>query len=199
MVEAWYRRKDARFECQKCGGCCSGAPGYVFLSRADLVRLLRGFRLEFRVFLRDYCVLVDAGDSKVVSLRETKRIRNGKPSNDCVFLGDSGCTAYDFRPEQCRSYPFWFGVADDENAWNDEARSCPGIGRGDRVDPDHIEECLWRARAYPPLRLPRGADGETIDEIAILGSAGFDSDAGQSPADAEQDFLDRPTDPSRGS
>lgn len=34
---------------------------------------------------------------------------------------------YNFRPVQCRTYPFWTGILADESSWKSEAKHCPGI------------------------------------------------------------------------
>lgn len=45
----------------------------------------------------------------------------------CVFW-EEGCTVYPVRPPQCRSFPFWEGVSEEE------LRLCPGVCS---LDPDH--------------------------------------------------------------
>lgn len=47
----------------------------------------------------------------------------------CLFFAD-GCTIYDIRPLQCRTYPFWFSNLRSEKRWRRVERQCPGIGRG---------------------------------------------------------------------
>jgi len=51
-------------------------------------------------------------------------IKNGD-NYSCIFYHDrKGCTIYNTRPDQCRSFPFWDEFAHSpENA----ARECPGV------------------------------------------------------------------------
>jgi Fe-S-cluster containining protein len=67
----------------------------------------------------------------------TRKIRGGdislkeKPNHDCVFYDRTeGCTVYDFRPRQCRTWPFWSSVVHSPETWQQASRSCPGMGTG---------------------------------------------------------------------
>ena len=53
-------------------------------------------------------------------------------NGDCVFFdGQSrGCTVYEDRPRQCRTWPFWESNIRNEAAWKDTCESCPGSGKG---------------------------------------------------------------------
>jgi len=60
--------------------------------------------------------------TNVLCLRETN-------AYDCI-LWDNGCTAYGARPVQCATYPFWTRLLSRIFFWNNEKKSCPGIGTG---------------------------------------------------------------------
>jgi Fe-S-cluster containining protein len=49
---------------------------------------------------------------------------------DCVFLQDNQCRVHAVRPQQCRTYPFWFKNLRSEDRWRRTCSECPGIGRG---------------------------------------------------------------------
>jgi Fe-S-cluster containining protein len=52
-----------------------------------------------------------------------------KPNHDCIFW-DDGCTVYEARPTQCRTFPFWPENLETEGAWEAVSRQCPGVGQG---------------------------------------------------------------------
>lgn len=161
MYEPFYAG-GLRFSCSKCSSCCRGGPGYVFLSKGDLDRLLRFLRLDFPRFFRDYCTLVDTGMGLSLSLAE-------KPNYDCVFWTQRGCSVYEARPVQCSTYPFWSAIVDSEQSWEDEALRCPGMGRGELRSKAYIEERLYERRAAGTIILEYGCDPECIDADTILG------------------------------
>ena len=137
-----------RFECQRCLYCCSAEPGYVYLSKHDLERLSRKFSLGEDEFISRYCRLVDFGSYFLVSLQE-------RPDYDCIFLSPSGCTVYDARPQQCRTYPFWKNVMESEESWKKEAESCPGIGKGSVIPAREIRKRLKEGEEPPYIILKK--------------------------------------------
>lgn len=121
--EAWYSAGLA-FACQQSGNCCSGEPGYVWVTPAE-IKAIADFlghtdgRLGKRYIRRV---------ALSVSLKE-------KPNGDCIFLerGEGGCTTcriHPVKPTQCRTWPFWDYNLASPQRWNDTARKCPGINRG---------------------------------------------------------------------
>jgi uncharacterized protein len=159
-----------RFSCARCSSCCRGEPGFVFLSKDDLRRLLRRTNLDFKTFYRDYCRLVDAGAGMALSLRENAVF-------DCVFWSKAGCTVYQDRPVQCSTYPFWSSIMDSKASWKAESRSCPGIGAGELWTREQIERRLLARREEGTIILAYDVDPECTDENSILGSAGLGPDA----------------------
>ncbi len=112
-----------RFECTRCSQCCRHTPGYVFLSPADLASLSGCLRLTKEEFLCQYCRTIDLGVARRVSLTE-------KTNFDCILWENNGCSQYEARPLQCRSFPFWSACVSSLEEWENHARSCPGMGRG---------------------------------------------------------------------
>ncbi len=54
-----------------------------------------------------------------------------KRNHDCVFWAEGvGCTVYEQRPRQCRTWPFWRISLEDRSTWDEQARGCPGMNRG---------------------------------------------------------------------
>lgn len=129
---AWYQ-DGLTFACQRCGNCCGGAPGYVWVSAEDIRVLAAHLGLDEAAFRQRYTWRVAR---RGVSLLE-------KPDHDCVFFERGrGCTVYDIRPRQCRTWPFWRSVVDNPASWDFAAQSCPGIGQGRRYDADAVSRCL---------------------------------------------------------
>ena len=177
MAEPFYA-EGLRFSCTRCAFCCRGDPGYVFLSKRDIMALLTRLDLDFRRFYQEYCTLVDTGSGMVLSLRERRRlVAGGAISNDCVFWAEEGCSVYQDRPIQCSSYPFWSSILDTKAAWRAESRSCPGIGCGELRSRPYIEERLLARRRAGPLVLGYDVDPECADEDTILGSSGLGADS----------------------
>lgn len=109
-----------RFECTACGKCCAGAPGTVFMNRAEADRIARHLQLETDDFLRQYAYPYKHGHS----LREVGE------NYACIFFKDNRCTVYEVRPTQCRTYPFWSENVRSEMAWRKTGKACPGTGQG---------------------------------------------------------------------
>ncbi len=135
MNEPFYK-DGLMFECTQCSACCRFDPGYVFLSASDLKRFSDSFKMEKRDFVDKYCRIVDMGGYKRLSLKE-------KENYDCIFW-NGGCTVYELRPLQCRSYPFWRPFLESREAWDREAVNCPGMNKGKKHSLKVIENWLKR-------------------------------------------------------
>lgn len=126
----WYR-DGLRFECTRCGNCCSGFPGTVTVDDGEVAALARHVELDEATFRRRHTRIMSDGS---VSLRE-------KPNYDCVFWSRAhGCLVYEARPTQCRTWPFWRGNVATSEHWNEEAEHCPGMNHGRLYTLDEIEE-----------------------------------------------------------
>jgi Fe-S-cluster containining protein len=133
-LPVWIEKKGGLdFACTRCGDCCTGAPGYVWMGEAEIERLAAHLGLERDAFGRRYLRRV----GERLSLIE-------KPGGDCVFWErERGCTVYEARPTQCRTYPFWPEVIASRATWRLESESCPGIRAGGRrFSPDEVRALL---------------------------------------------------------
>jgi Fe-S-cluster containining protein len=116
----WYRN-GLRFECTQCGQCCTGTTGTVMVSDDEIEALARLVSLGVEEFRAAYTRTMRRGE---ISLRE-------KRNNECVFYDRGrGCSVYEQRPRQCRTWPFWDGVVATEERWDEEAADCPGMNHG---------------------------------------------------------------------
>ena len=152
----WYA-SGLRFTCTQCGNCCTGGPGYVWISVEEVVRLARHLKLSPEQVVERYCRKIDGK----FSLRER---RNARGEYDCVFLkeqkqqrteGDETivytkrvCTIYEARPLQCRTWPFWPENLKDEQSWNRSSKRCPGMNVGRKYRLNQIV-ALRDARDWP--------------------------------------------------
>jgi hypothetical protein len=127
MSAPWYEN-GLRFQCTRCGNCCTGAPGYVWVDDAE-VAAIAAFRGEpYEEVLGLYTRLTSRGRT----LRE-------KSNGDCVFLSaERACTIYPVRPRQCRTWPFWESNLDTPEAWQQTCEVCPGSGRGELIPVEEI-------------------------------------------------------------
>ncbi len=125
----WFN-DGVRFRClgPECGDCCSGkhGPGAVWLGREEIARLANHLVLTVKELRRHYLRRLFGR----TSLRE-------RADFDCVFYRPGeGCTVYEARPLQCRTYPFWGRILASRVTWENEAEQCPGIGDDDGGRPD---------------------------------------------------------------
>lgn len=138
-----------RFSCTQCSHCCRHESGYVFLSPSDLSAISGFLRISDDECIEKYCRWVPFGFIEHLSLREHH-------NRDCVFWQDGGCTVYDARPAQCRTYPFWSTIVETEVDWMRESRECPGIGIGRRHYPEDIEAAIVKRQDSTPIVRPGG-------------------------------------------
>ena len=119
----WYSA-GLKFTCTMCGNCCTGGPGFTWVTDAEMARLATRLGVDDATFRRRYTKTVWRRDGQRVSLVENADL-------DCVFYRrGAGCSVYEDRPKQCRTWPFWERVVDTPEDWKQEARGCPGMNRG---------------------------------------------------------------------
>ncbi|WP_152051903.1 YkgJ family cysteine cluster protein [Tautonia marina] len=129
----WYR-DGLRFTCTQCGNCCTGAPGYVWVSVEEIERLAERTGLSVEQFGQQYVRQV----GRRYSLIE-------RPNGDCIFWDRAaGCTVYEARPIQCRTWPFWTENLESPQDWDEVRRTCPGSGQGQWYSVEEIEAAASR-------------------------------------------------------
>ena len=128
--EPWYK-DGLRFECTQCGNCCTGAPGYVWVNRAEI----EGIAAEVGE------VDVEAFEDVYVRKVGIRRSLREFPNGDCVFFDNEKrtCTVYNARPRQCRTWPFWESNLKSPQAWAETCEVCPGSGSGKLYQIERIE------------------------------------------------------------
>ena len=124
----WYA-DGLMFECQQCGGCCGGFPGFVWLSDDDIVRISGHLGLPPDEFLFRYA-------RQAMGRYTFKEVTD----YDCIMLKEKRCSIYAVRPTQCRTFPFWDENLDTRKGWQEASRRCPGVDRGRRYTFEEIEQ-----------------------------------------------------------
>jgi Fe-S-cluster containining protein len=133
--EVWFSG-GLRFSCTRCGKCCTGQPGHVWVNDEE-VAVLAAHCGEDAIAFR-------ARATRRVGLRRSLR---EKVNGDCIFYDASaGCTVYSVRPRQCRTWPFWESNVRTPEAWNQTCAVCPGAGAGDLIPAAEITRRLQEIR-----------------------------------------------------
>src|SRR5688572_14598868 len=158
----WYA-DGLKFTCSQCGNCCTGGPGYVWISQVEIVRLAEFLRVTPEQVVERYCRKVNGR----FSLKEN---RTPQGNYDCVFLkeqpvpaaaaareGEGGrvvqtrrvCSVYPVRPLQCRTWPFWSENLSSPERWEQSAKRCHGMNSGRRTFTREQMEALRDAKDWP--------------------------------------------------
>ncbi|MFH0911563.1 MAG: YkgJ family cysteine cluster protein [Planctomycetota bacterium] len=135
-LKPWYQGGLA-FACERCGACCRGAPGYVWITEEEIRAVARRLNMSVEEFSGRFL--------RTVLGRTCLRERE---NGDCMLLDKTGraCLAYEERPVQCRAWPWWHETLASPEAWEAARRECPGIGTGPIHPADVIEEQRERDR-----------------------------------------------------
>ena len=120
MDNNWFE-KGLRFSCTGCGACCTGSPGYVWISEEEGRKIATHLQIGYEEFLRHYTRRV----GQRIALLEDRR------NYDCVFLKGKRCTIYESRPEQCRTFPWWRENLASATDWQETAQRCEGVDHPD--------------------------------------------------------------------
>jgi uncharacterized protein len=111
----WYA-EGLRFKCTECGKCCTGGPGYAWVTDAEIQAIADYLKISVKDFGKKYLRFAKGR----YALVETRNY-------DCIFLRDKKCTVYPVRPQQCRTFPWWVQNLSSPEAWQEAAKECEGI------------------------------------------------------------------------
>jgi uncharacterized protein len=127
MSDPWYK-DGLSFTCTRCGKCCTGAPGFVWVNDEEIQAIADFIGVSTDEFRGRHARLEYRG----YTLRE-------KVNGDCIFFDRAkGCTVYPVRPRQCRTWPFWESNIATEEAWENTRAICPGSGNGELIQEEEI-------------------------------------------------------------
>jgi len=128
--QLWYH-EGLQFECLGCGRCCTGEPGYVWVTQEEISAIAKALAMNATEFENAYVRRV--GNRK--SLKEM-------PNGDCAFFDEESrrCRVYRARPQQCRTWPFWDSNLKSPRTWQAVCEACPGSGQGRLVAIEKIQQ-----------------------------------------------------------
>jgi Fe-S-cluster containining protein len=112
----WYS-EGLHFKCTECGQCCTGAPGYTWVSKKEIKAIANYLNLPEKEFAKRFLRKAKGRDALLED-----------PSNyDCIFLKEKKCQIYPVRPKQCRTFPWWPQTLKTPAHWREAAKMCEGI------------------------------------------------------------------------
>jgi uncharacterized protein len=114
------------FTCAQCGNCCTFEGGAIYGTESEFKAIAKLVNLSFKDFIKKYTKNEDG----FVSLKL-------KENDHCIFY-NKGCSIYEKRPGQCKSYPFWPEIVKNEFRWINEGENCKGISNGKKWSKDEI-------------------------------------------------------------
>ncbi|TET02178.1 MAG: YkgJ family cysteine cluster protein [Promethearchaeota archaeon] len=140
-----------RFECVRCGNCCTDLNTLVNTIYIDVLRIKNGLNLTIDEVLEilGFYVFDQAPSSKEIDRMVVPPIQTErgvafiglkkKPNGQCFFYDETKerCSIYTFRPGFCRTFPFTFTILNDKNKKESEInifytekgiQYCRGIG-----------------------------------------------------------------------
>lgn len=124
LTSQWYK-EGLSFNCQKCGQCCTGFPGYVWLSHKDIERIAHFLHISSKEVIKKFTRHIH----NKISLKEIPK------TYDCIFFQNNRCIIYAARPIQCQTFPFWPHLLQSEKNWKNASATCPGMCK---KDPHHF-------------------------------------------------------------
>lgn len=137
----WYR-EGLPFGCTKCGKCCTGSAGYVWISEEEMARMAQFLELTVPYFKQLYVRRIGQRHA-LVELKSQ--------NHNCVFYQNKLCRVYPVRPLQCQAYPFWKENLLSEETWKQTALECEGINSdAPMISPEVIEEFLKEQQLQGP-------------------------------------------------
>lgn len=125
---SWFK-DGLRFECQRCGKCCMGEPGAVWVNNSEMGEISSFLGITPAAFAKNYLRSMNGR----LSLLEYGR-------GVCVMY-DGGCKIYSVRPGQCRAFPFWTSNLENREEWGKLQKTCPGVDKGKVHTPADIADC----------------------------------------------------------
>jgi Fe-S-cluster containining protein len=132
VIDPWYR-EGLHFACTGCGQCCTGSPGYVWLTEDEAQTIAKYLNISTKDFTYRFLRQVDGK----LSLKEHPK------TFDCVFLKENKCQIYSVRPTQCRTFPWWPTLLKSKSDWEAAKKRCEGIRDEAPLVPfDQIQEQL---------------------------------------------------------
>jgi uncharacterized protein len=138
--QCWYKN-GLRFTCTGCGRCCSGAPGYVWVTSEEISAMAQHLSLSPELFVQRY--IRQVGDRLAL-------IELPNRNYDCIFLKNQKCMIYDYRPRQCRTFPWWKENLTSPESWEEAALYCEGIAPEGELVPSKTIQAIVDGTSNTP-------------------------------------------------
>ena len=112
-----------KFDANKCsqceGNCCIGESGYIWISKEEIDKLSNHLNLSQNELRDKY--LKKVGYKYSIIERKID-----EENYSCIFfdLDKKQCSIYEYRPVQCRTFPFWDYF---KNRVTEVQKECPAI------------------------------------------------------------------------
>ena len=129
-INNYFFKHGIRFECVRCGICCTGDPGTVYVTEDEISSIAKFLNITQKQQKRNF----------LYPFRDSYSIKERKDGS-CIFYKE-GCTIYPVRPMQCVTYPFWLKNLRNEENWKQVEKECPGIGKGRLYTAEEIIELI---------------------------------------------------------
>lgn len=120
QAEVWYK-DGLKFHCTGCGKCCTGQPGFAWVTLDEIEAIAAYLGLTIDQFARRH-------------LREINgqyALKEHVDTYACTFLDGKACRIYPVRPKQCKTFPWWVQNLETKEDWDEAARYCEGINHAD--------------------------------------------------------------------
>ncbi|TFF85731.1 MAG: YkgJ family cysteine cluster protein [Promethearchaeota archaeon] len=152
------KEEKLRFECTRCGRCCTDEKTLVNVTYRDILRIKEALNLNLdeinhilAFYIFDHEPTEEDKKKMVISPVETERglafvgLRK-RPDGSCYFYDkkEKKCLIYNTRPNFCRTFPFSFEVIEEEPGirmkYTEKGKKyCPGINE----DSPLINKSKW--------------------------------------------------------
>ncbi len=120
----WYK-EGLKFKCTGCGQCCTGSPGYVWVTEEEIQEMAAYLSLS----VKDFCMRFIRKCGQRFALVEKRK------TYDCIFLKDNKCTVYPVRPTMCQTFPFWPEYLTSKESWQEAGKRCEGVCESAQIVP----------------------------------------------------------------
>ena len=137
-----FYSRGLHFECTGCGECCKFGGGFVYPSLEDVGFAAKHLDLSVNSFTEKY-----------MELHKGEYVFKNDGDN-CIFYDENGCTIYEGRPTQCRTYPFWKANLKSKYRWKIIEEECEGVGQGKLYTSDEIEAIRDQTSQTPSRPAP---------------------------------------------
>jgi Fe-S-cluster containining protein len=88
----------------------------VYVTAQDIQNMSRQLGMTTIDFIHDYTYRVGQ-----------RRVLTSHPNQDCIFLKGSLCLVHDTKPAQCRAFPYWPEIIQNEEAFDEAQEYCEGL------------------------------------------------------------------------